>query len=106
MFCPKCGALLIPKKEGTKTVMNCSQCKYKSNEKPETIKEMVKKDELKLEIIEESKEKSAYPLVDQECPKCEHDKAYFWTIQTRSSDEPETKFFKCEKCKHTWRDYN
>ena len=55
--------------------------------------------------IEEDKD-TAYPLVDKECPKCGNKKAYFWEIQTRASDEPATQFFKCEKCKHTWRHYD
>ena len=41
-----------------------------------------------------------------ECPKCGHRTAYFWLVQTRAGDEPETKFLRCEKCGHTWRDYN
>ncbi|MBI2108536.1 transcription factor S, partial [Candidatus Woesearchaeota archaeon] len=32
--------------------------------------------------------------------------AYFWLVQTRAGDEPETKFLRCEKCSHTWRDYD
>ncbi|MEK6946569.1 MAG: transcription factor S, partial [Nanoarchaeota archaeon] len=35
-----------------------------------------------------------------------HKTAYFWLVQTRAGDEPETKFLKCEKCGHTWRDYD
>lgn len=101
-FCPKCGALLIPKKEGSKSIMACS-CGYKSKEAGTTITESVKDKKPKLEIIE--KEVEAYPLVDKECPKCGHKQAYFWEIQTRASDEPATRFFKCEKCKHVWREY-
>jgi len=106
MFCPKCGSLLIPKKEGNKRVINCS-CGYKSKDAAELkFQEKVaeKKDVKSTEVVE--KEVEAYPLTQVECPKCSHNKAYFWTIQTRSSDEPETKFFKCEKCKNVWRDYN
>ena len=104
LFCPKCGSLLRPEKKGNKKIMACS-CGFKSEEAESiTIKETVEK-EKKIEVVEEDKD-TAYPLVDQECPKCKHKKAYFWEIQTRASDEPATKFFKCEKCKHTWRDYN
>lgn len=98
-FCPKCGSILIPKKE----MSSCPKCSYKSKEVAEEIKETVKKT-AKVEIIHE--EKTAYPLVDQECPKCKHKKAYFWEIQTRAGDEAATQFFKCEKCKHTWRHYD
>ena len=47
----------------------------------------------------------ALPLTEKECPKCGHAKAFWWTKQTRAADEPETSFFKCEKCSHTWREY-
>ncbi len=103
LFCPKCGSIMVPEKKGKKKVMVCS-CGYvdKKAEKVE-IKEKVKK-EKEIEAIEEEVE--IYPLVeDIECPKCGHTKAYFWEVQTRASDEPATKFLKCEKCKHIWRDY-
>jgi DNA-directed RNA polymerase subunit M len=45
------------------------------------------------------------PVVIEKCPSCKHDRAYFWTVQTRASDESETKFFKCVKCGHTKREY-
>lgn len=103
MFCPKCGSLLVPVDKKGKKVMGCS-CGYVQKKAEEVaLKEVIKK-ESEVELIHEEVE--PYPLVDAQCPKCGHDKAYFWTVQTRASDEPETKFFKCEKCKHVWRDYN
>ncbi|RKX65519.1 MAG: transcription factor S, partial [Tenericutes bacterium] len=44
------------------------------------------------------------PVVEAECPDCGLVKAEFWTMQTRSSDEPETQFFKCKKCRKTWKE--
>ncbi|KAK7478658.1 hypothetical protein BaRGS_00030121 [Batillaria attramentaria] len=40
------------------------------------------------------------------CPKCEHNRAFFMQIQTRSADEPMTTFYKCcrMECGHRWRD--
>ncbi|XP_041498726.1 uncharacterized protein LOC121441569 [Microtus oregoni] len=40
------------------------------------------------------------------CPKCEHPRAYFMQLQTRSADEPMTTFYKCcnAQCRHRWRD--
>ena len=52
------------------------------------------------------KEIETNPLTEAECPKCHNKKARYWTQQTRAGDEPETKFYKCEKCKHVWRDYS
>jgi transcription factor S len=103
MFCPKCGSILMPKKEGNKTVINCS-CGYTDNKKgPINVKEIVQE---KKEIETVENEVEVYPLTnDAECPKCGHKRAYFWEIQTRASDEPATKFMRCEKCRHIWRDY-
>jgi DNA-directed RNA polymerase subunit M len=55
--------------------------------------------------VVKSSEDDIHPVIDIKCPKCKHTKAYFWTMQTRASDESETKFYKCTKCKHTWRVY-
>lgn len=106
-FCKKCGSLTLPKKEKSRTIMVCPKCGTKDQEAAETtISEKVKKeDELKMEVVDEEKD-TAYPLVDKACPKCGHKKAYYWEIQTRASDEPATQFFKCERCKHTWRVYD
>ncbi len=103
MFCPKCGSLLVPMDKKGKKVLGCS-CGYIHKKKEEVkIKEVIKDREKDIEPID--KEIEPYPIVETECPKCHNDKAYFWTVQTRASDEPETKFYKCTKCKHVRRDY-
>ncbi|MEJ7640826.1 MAG: zinc ribbon domain-containing protein [Candidatus Nitrosocosmicus sp.] len=38
-----------------------------------------------------------------ECPKCGNHEAYWWIVQTDTVEEPSTQFFRCTKCKHTWR---
>ena len=103
MFCPKCGTVLFPKTEKGKKAFRCS-CGYsdKNMEAPQFKEEISSKEE----IAVVDKEIEPYPLTDAECPKCGHKRAYYWTVQTRASDEPETKFFKCEKCKKNWRDYS
>ena len=103
MFCTKCGSILLPKKKGSKMIIEC-HCGYieKDLSKFKKIKEVVKQ-EKDIEVIDEDIE--ILPLTDEICPKCSNKKAYYWTIQTRAGDEPETKFLKCKKCKHIWRDY-
>lgn len=106
MFCPKCGSILVPKKVDNKKQLVCS-CGYKSKDTDQaTIRETVVNKAKEVEVVEEKTELEALPKTDAKCPKCGHDTAYYWLVQTRASDEPETKFLKCEKCQHTWRDYN
>jgi len=97
--------MLKPKIVRDKKVLACS-CGYVDNKSSGGSGVVTfgdkKKDEAKVEVIE--KEASAYPVVDSECPKCKHDKAYSWSQQMRAGDEPETHFFKCVKCLHTWRE--
>ncbi len=106
MFCQKCGSLLTPKKEGGKRILACT-CGFKDTKVEETRITDIKKDERAVEVIDlDESETKALPLIEIKCPKCNHDKAHYWMVQTRASDEPETKFHKCEKCKHVWRDYS
>tara|TARA_Y100000310_G_C19947215_1_gene475231 strand:+ start:137 stop:421 length:285 start_codon:yes stop_codon:yes gene_type:complete len=94
----------VPKTKNNKRVIECS-CGYKENDfsKFKKIKEIIK-EKKSVEVVD--KEIEILPITDEECPKCKNEKAYYWTIQTRAGDEPETKFLKCKKCKHVWRDYS
>ena len=101
--CPKCKALMMPKKVNGNMVYACSCGYIDKKEKAETsFKEKVK-EEKDVEVIEGNFE--TRPVTDAECPKCGNDKAWYYLVQTRASDEPETKFLQCTKCKHKWRDY-
>jgi transcription factor S len=102
MFCPKCGSILIPKKDRNKQVLAC-KCGYKNTEESDMKFKEVITPHKEVEVIEEQKE--ALPIVEEECPKCKHKQAYSWELQTRAADEPPTQFFRCEKCRHTWRHY-
>ena len=100
IFCPKCGAMLVPDPETKK--IKCS-CGYKETKtKNIVVREKINGKE-KLEIIDKSVE--VLPKTKMECPKCGNAMAYYWLAQTRSSDEPETQFFRCVKCDHQWRVY-
>ena len=100
-FCPKCGSILVQKLKNA----GCPRCNYSAKGKL-NIKISEKVDEKREIPVITDKEQEVHPIVNEVCPKCDHDKAYFWTIQTRASDESETKFFKCVKCEHTRRDYD
>ncbi len=99
-FCPKCGAILIQKRKN----YGCPRCSYAAKEKIKIESSEKIGDKKKIGVVNE-KDIDVMPTVDEECPKCKSKAAYFWTSQTRSSDEAETKFYRCRKCDHTWREY-
>lgn len=107
MFCTKCGSILLPKKiKGKKKVLHCSSCGYTDEDiKKSVITESINKSS-DIEIVEQGKEDEMLPVTESECPKCGNNKCWYWLLQTRASDEAETKFLKCCECKHVFRDYN
>ncbi|MFQ5532055.1 MAG: transcription factor S [Candidatus Nanoarchaeia archaeon] len=106
MFCPKCSSLLVPKKGRTKVAFYCSKCDKKYYPKKKVkVKEKTQEKKDKVIFMQSVKDDNTLPKTSADCPKCKHDKAFYWIVQTRASDEPPTKFLKCEKCEHRWRDY-
>ncbi len=103
MFCPECGSILRPKEKSGKKVLYCA-CGYtKAQEEADTAEIRETSNEgKKIEVIEQIE---THPKVKTRCEKCGHGIAYYWIQQTRGADEPETRFFKCVKCNHTWREY-
>ncbi|MFC2143710.1 transcription factor S [Candidatus Aenigmatarchaeota archaeon] len=97
-FC-ECGGLLEPH-NGKKRCRTCGKVlDGKINIK---ITKNTKKNDIP--VIEDNR--PDLPTTDEkQCSKCGHKITYFWLIQTRSADEPPTQFFRCVKCKHTWREY-
>lgn len=100
-FCPKCGSVIVV---NDNKKASCARCKYrpKGTVKIQASEDIEKTDNVA--VIDEKK-MTTHPKVEIKCPECKHKEAYFWTLQTRSSDESETKFYKCTKCQHTWRVY-
>ena len=109
-FCPECSNLLRKETIDGKQYLSC-RCGYQrellldEDERNEVIKR--KKEDLKnnLIVVSEEDKISVHPKVVKTCPKCKHNEAEAWQEQTRSADEPSTSFFRCTKCKYTWREY-
>ncbi len=99
MFCPKCGSIMMKKK--------CS-CGYEAKDigKLQITENVGNGKERKFAVVDAEQDDKILPETEAECPKCGNMKAYFWEVQTRAGDEPPTKFLKCTKCKHIWRDYS
>ena len=109
-FCPECSNLLRKKRETGKTYLAC-KCGYQEEieTNPDLLKKVIqdKKDALdeNLIIVTNDDKISIHLKVTKICPKCEYHEAETWQRQTRSADEPSTSFFRCVKCKFTWREY-
>ena len=98
-FCPRCGAVLIQKRKN----YGCPRCNYSTKEKVRIFSSEKMNDKKEIAIVK--KDEQILPVTTAICKQCKNHEAYFWTVQTRSGDEAETKFFKCTKCEHTWREY-
>ena len=89
-----------------KKKVSCASCGYSPRGKAENIILKEKIDLTKGQLIEiQDKKIETLPKVKENCDKCGNKTAYYWTLQTRSSDESETRFFECTKCSHRWRVY-
>ena len=96
-FC-ECGGMLVP--DGDK--VKCRTCGKLSDKKVDA--KITTKQEKKETLVFENNEPDL-PKTEKVCEKCGHREAYYWLIQTRSSDEPPTQFFRCTKCRYVWREY-
>jgi transcription factor S len=99
-FCPKCGAVLVEKRKN----QGCPRCGYSAKGKTKICISEKMNEKKEVAVVSE-KNTEVHPTVEKPCKKCKNKYAYFWTLQTRSSDEAETKFFKCTKCGFMWREY-
>ncbi|MFH1823259.1 MAG: transcription factor S [archaeon] len=100
-FCPKCGAILIQK---TKRFA-CPKCSYASNDKVKLFSCEKMEEKQKIGVLKE-KDTNVWPVVTETCPTCGNNKAYYHSVQMRSGDEGETRFYRCAKCKHNWQARN
>jgi len=110
-FCPKCKNLIMVRVNGTG---HCSNCSFQCQSDVLVRKEIVATSQRSmpqrwLESAEEKKKRlkkkdeADQATVSEQCPKCNHDRASFYTMQLRSADEGQTVFYTCLKCSHKWR---
>lgn len=98
MFCPKCKSLMFPK-NGKLVCKRCST--EKEITRMPNVKYLPKEKELKIISPEDEQ---TLPKTRVLCSKCSNTEAMWFIRQMRASDEPETKFYICTKCKYTWRE--
>ena len=105
-FCPHCETRL--KKGADASSLICPKCQYIKQNSNQTNKEKSQESDPGLLVMGEDdvkKSKGLESTIKIDCEKCHNQEGVWWTFQTRSADEPETKFYRCTKCNHTWRDY-
>lgn len=106
LFCPGCGNGLIVEEGQRCHRFACNTCPYVHN----ITRKVTNRKYPKLKEVDDVLGgAAAWENVDstaEPCPKCEHPRAYFMQLQTRSADEPMTTFYKCcnAQCGHRWRD--
>ena len=108
-FCEKCGAMLSPKRIEGKIVMVCPKCGQgeEMDKDKQMLKQEVKHQEESMIVIEDPEKVKTMPTKIMYCPKCKKNiETQYWSLQTRSGDEAPTRFYRCTKCKHTWREYD
>ena len=101
-FCPKCEAKL--KKDGSD--LKCTKCGYVEGDSNSEQKKIVQEEPTDaFNVLAENEGEESLPTIEIECENCGNNQAVWWMLQTRSADEPTTQFYRCTKCKNTWRNY-
>ena len=104
-FCPNCEVRLKKNDDG---LLACSKCQFVKEKTTAVTEEKTEETNSEFLVMDESDMNQAKGLestVPIDCEKCHNKEGVSWTFQTRSADEPETKFYRCTKCNYTWRDY-
>jgi len=105
-FCEKCNAMMVPvTEEDGSRALKCRSCgnTKKIGGHLTVSHDLEKTPRDKIIVVEE--DSIPMPTIKAACPKCDNSVAYYWTLQTRRGDEGATEFYRCTKCKHTWRNY-
>lgn len=103
--------MMMARKEKGKTVLVCPKCGYredalKSKSPPTLSKRIAHSEKERLYVVSSEDSLKTLPKIKGvKCPRCGNDEAYYTVLQTRRADEPPTRFYKCTKCGHTWREY-
>ena len=108
-FCPECSNLLRKQRIDSRIFFVC-KCGYQEEIINDTnrIERSIQKKKQALErnllILSQEDQISVHPKIKKDCPKCDNKEVETWQKQMRSADEPSTHFFRCTKCKNTWRE--
>ena len=109
MFCPECGAILVPTKIENKLKLRCPKCGIREEEIKDTkdYRVIKKRKEQKKHtiIIKDTILDSGAEPVEGHCEKCGHNRIINWNhYSTQGENEIVLLFHRCVKCGNTWRE--
>lgn len=108
-FCDECGGMLVSEKNEDDSKMKCRSCGKVQNvdEGDYKVTEEKEDDPMdRLNVNEEGDGETTKPVTEKECPECGNDECEWWMEQTRSSDEPPTRFYRCTDCGAVHKEYD
>lgn len=109
-FCDECGGMLVSEKEDGETKMKCRSCGEYQEAEAEDMKVTEEKEEDpmdRLNVNEAGDEETSRPTTERECKACgEKTEQEWWMKQTRASDEPPTRFYRCTQCDNVFKSYD
>ncbi|CDS43210.1 RNA polymerase III [Echinococcus multilocularis] len=109
LFCPVCNSLLSIEESSHCLALNCTDpsCAYQWFVTSPIVQDHIPHADMRLRLEEDAvfstaDAYSSSAQIEEKCPKCGHNRAYFVQMQTRSADEPSTTKYSCMKCLYVW----
>jgi transcription factor S len=107
-FCQKCGTRLKSARNSP-NILACSRCGYEKAEKEVKPSSTVTGQTFKDGIVVIDQDVAGLRVlatVKVDCPKCDGNRAYYWTIFASDNEETmvEVQVFRCTRCGHSWRE--
>jgi DNA-directed RNA polymerase subunit M len=98
---------MIPKKLGGKVFLQCRSCGNRKDTEESDFKMSNVRDSVKAKVLvlDEKSKVETLPKTSAPCPECGNSEAVWWLVQMRAADEAPTRFLRCTKCDHVWREY-
>lgn len=109
-FCDECGGMLVSEKQDGETVMKCRNCGHVQDVDGGDYRVTEEKEEDpmdRLNVNEGDADETTRPTTTKKCHKCDEETTQeWWMEQTRASDEPPTRFYRCTQCGNVYKEYD
>ena len=97
---------MVTRTEKGKKRLICAKCGHEENiGESHTVEQKVSGKPMDDIVVIDKNSQESLPIIKSKCSRCGNEDAVWWIKQMRSGDEPPTIFYRCTKCRHTWRQY-